>query len=151
MFDVRCSMFDVQLAPILGLTTAFRSIKLATCFMPNYLIADLAQIDPVRCPCGWARRAFASPENGVATLHVVDIQEDARAHYHKQMTEIYFVLEGEGQIELDGQLFPLKPMTAVFIKPGCRHRALGKLKIINVPIPAFDERDEWFDDPTGGR
>jgi mannose-6-phosphate isomerase-like protein (cupin superfamily) len=114
--------------------------------MANYLIADLAQIDPIRCPCGWARRAFASAENAVATLHVVDIQEDARAHYHKQMTEIYFVLEGEGQIELDGQLFPIKPMSAVLIKPGCRHRALGKLKIINVPIPAFDERDEWFDD-----
>ena len=40
---------------------------------------------------------------------------------------------------------PVKPMTAIYIKPGCRHRAIGKLKIINIPIPAFDERDEWFD------
>jgi mannose-6-phosphate isomerase-like protein (cupin superfamily) len=55
------------------------------------------------------------------------------------------VLEGEGQMELDGKLFPLKPMTSVFIKPGCRHRAIGKLKIVNIPIPAFDEADEWFD------
>jgi len=55
------------------------------------------------------------------------------------------VLEAEGQRELDGKLFPLKPMTAIFIKPGCRHRAIGKLKIVNIPIPAFDEADEWFD------
>jgi len=48
-------------------------------------------------------------------------------------------------MELDGTLFPVKPMTAIYIKPGCRHRAIGKLKIINIPIPAFDERDEWFD------
>ena len=27
----------------------------------------------------------------------------------------------------------------------CRHRAIGKLKIVNIPIPAFDEADEWFD------
>lgn len=113
--------------------------------MPNYMIADLAAIPPVACPCGFAKRAFAVPDNTTATLHVVDIQADSRTHYHKRMTEIYFVLEGEGQMELDGELFPLKPMTAVFIKPGCRHRAIGKLKIVNVPIPAFDKSDEWFD------
>ena len=61
------------------------------------------------------------------------------------MTEIYLVLEGEGQMELDGELFPVKPMTAIYIQPGCRHRAIGRLKIINIPVPAFDERDEWFD------
>lgn len=61
------------------------------------------------------------------------------------MTEIYLGLEGEGRMELDGQSFPVKPKTAIFIKPGCRHRAVGKLKIINIPIPAFDEADEWFD------
>ena len=113
--------------------------------MPNYLIAQLDEIPPRRCPCGWARRAFATPENHTATLHIVDIETDSQTHYHKKMTEIYLVLEGEGQMELDGKLFPLKPMSAIFIKPGCRHRAIGKLKIINIPIPAFDESDEWFD------
>ena len=113
--------------------------------MPNYLIAQLDEIPPQRCPCGWARRAFATPENHTATLHVVEIETDSQTHYHKKMTEIYLVLEGEGQMELDGKLFPLKPMSAIFIKPGCRHRAIGKLKIINIPIPAFDESDEWFD------
>ena len=58
---------------------------------------------------------------------------------------MYLVLEGQGQIELDGKLFPVKPMTAIYIQPGCRHRAIGKLKIVNIPIPSFDEADEWFD------
>ena len=113
--------------------------------MTNFVIANFDEIEPVKCPCGLARRAFGTPENDVATMHVVDIQADARAHYHKKMTEIYLVLEGEGSIELDGVLHPLKPMTAVYIKPGCRHRAIGRLKIINIPVPAFDEADEWFD------
>jgi len=26
-----------------------------------------------------------------------------------------------------------------------RHRAIGKMKIVNIPIPAFDPHDEWFD------
>jgi mannose-6-phosphate isomerase-like protein (cupin superfamily) len=111
----------------------------------NYMVSQLDALDPVRCPCGFARRAFATPENTLATVHVVDIQEDSRVHYHKKMTEIYVVLEGEGQMELDGDVIPLKPLTSVFIKPGCRHRAIGKLRILNVPIPAFDPADEWFD------
>ena len=113
--------------------------------MPNYMIADLATTPAVKCPCGFARRAFATADNRTATMHLVDIEEDSRTHYHKRMTEMYLVLEGEGQMELDGEIFPLKPMTAIFIKPGCRHRAIGKLKIVNIPIPAFDETDEWFD------
>jgi mannose-6-phosphate isomerase-like protein (cupin superfamily) len=111
----------------------------------NFMIAQLDEVPGQPCPCGLARRAFATPDNTTATLHLVDIQQDAKVHYHKKMTEIYLVLEGEGQIELDGELHPLKPLTAVFIRPGCRHRAIGNLRIINVPIPAFDPQDEWFD------
>ena len=113
--------------------------------MDNFEIAQLDELPPQRCPCGFARRAFAGLKENVASLHVVDIQEDSRAHYHKRMTEIYLVLEGAGHMELDGQCIPVKPMSAIYIRPGCRHRAVGKLRIINIPIPVFDETDEWFD------
>ena len=111
----------------------------------NYLVAQVDQVPPVDCPCGKARRAFAVAGNDVATLHLVDVSVDARTHYHKRMTEIYLVLQGEGFIELDGTLVPVKPMTSVLIKPGCRHRAVGKMRIVNVPIPAFDPADEFED------
>jgi mannose-6-phosphate isomerase-like protein (cupin superfamily) len=113
--------------------------------MANYEVADLGAIEPTRCPCGWARRAFGGPGNTTATMHLVEIEADSRAHYHKRMTEIYLILEGEGFMELDGERIPVKPMTAIFIKPGCRHRAVGRMKIINVPIPAFDPGDEFED------
>jgi len=32
-----------------------------------------------------------------------------------------------------------------FDQAGCRHRAIGKLRIVNIPVPAFDANDEWFD------
>ncbi len=110
-----------------------------------YRFAQLDEIPPVRCPCGDARRAFGDEAEGVATMHLVEILKDARPHYHKRMHEIYLVLEGEGYLELDGERVPVRPMSSVLIKPGCRHRAVGDLKIINVPIPAFDPEDEWFD------
>jgi mannose-6-phosphate isomerase-like protein (cupin superfamily) len=113
--------------------------------MVNFQIAQLDELPPQRCPCGFARRAFAELTGNVASIHVVDIEHDSRTHYHKRMTEIYLVLEGTGFMELDGQRIPIKPMSAIYIKPGCRHRAVGKLRIVNIPIPAFDESDEWFD------
>jgi mannose-6-phosphate isomerase-like protein (cupin superfamily) len=113
--------------------------------MKNYEVAQLDAIDPTRCPCGWSRRAFSDSASGPATVHLVDIELDAQTHYHKKLTEIYVVLEGEGWLELDGERVPLKPMTSVMIRPGCRHRAVGKLKLLNIPVPAFDPEDEWFD------
>ncbi len=111
----------------------------------RWKLADLPSIAPVICPCGSTRRAFADDPEKVASIHLVEIKRDSEVHYHKRLTEIYLVLEGEGHMELDGETLPLKPMTALLIKPGCRHRAVGKLKIVNIPVPAFDPADEWFD------
>lgn len=113
--------------------------------MPNYKIAQLADLAPVACPCGQARRAFADPDNTVATVHVVDIKQDSEVHFHKKLTECYVVLAGEGHLELDGELVPVKPLTAVMIKPGCRHRAVGRMRILNFVAPPFDSADEWHE------
>ena len=112
--------------------------------MARYQLVQLDRIPAVDCPCGTTRRAFAA-EGSVASLHLVESFGEARAHYHRKLTEIYLVLEGEGFLELDGERVAVKPFTAVLIPPGCRHRALGKLKFLNLPVPAFDPRDEWFD------
>ncbi len=118
----------------------------------NFEIAQLTEIDPQRCPCGWARRAFGGRDpRQAASVHLVDIEIDSASHYHKGMTEIYVVLEGTGEIELDGIKFPVKPMTAIYIRPGCRHRAIGKLRLLNIPVPAFDPSDEWMDEPRESR
>ncbi len=113
----------------------------------GYEVVQMEDVEAVACPCGLSRRAFVSADNPVATLHVVDISIDARTHYHKKLTEIYYILEthGEAYMELDGERVPVRAGTAVLIRPGTRHRAVGRMKIINVPIPAFDPQDEWFD------
>lgn len=113
----------------------------------RFQIARLGDIDPTPCPCGQARRAFMNDHNEVASMHLVEIKRDSETHYHRRMTEIYYVLEGEGHIELDGESHPLRPGVAVMIQPGCRHRAVGEgLRILNVPIPKFDPEDEYTDE-----
>ena len=113
---------------------------------PDHKITQLDEIPALNCPCGQARRAFGDQDRSPASVHLVHIQKDTRTHYHKRQTEFYVILEGTGQIELNGALFPVKPLTAIKIPPGCRHRAVGKMVILNVVIPAFNPQDEWFDD-----
>ena len=112
---------------------------------PRYQVVHLADLPAVPCPCGSAKRAFGEASDGVASMHIVEIKEDSELHYHKRMTEFYYVLEGKGYIELDGRRLKVGPGSAVMIKPLCRHRAIGQLKILNVPVPAFDPHDEWFE------
>ncbi|MCB1225858.1 MAG: cupin domain-containing protein [Verrucomicrobiales bacterium] len=114
----------------------------------RYAVAQLDELSPVPCPCGQARRAFAEPWNSLATVHLTEISRDSRPHFHKAMTEIYVVLEGEGHLEADGEIIPLKPLTTVMIRPGCQHRAVGQLKILNIPMPPFDPTDEFEADGT---
>ena len=113
----------------------------------KFEIAHFDNIEGVPCPCGTSKRAFLSPENDTATVHRVDISIDAKTHYHKKITEFYLILECEegAFMELDGQQHPIRPMSTIMIKPGCRHRAVGKMKIVNFAVPAFDPEDEWFD------
>jgi mannose-6-phosphate isomerase-like protein (cupin superfamily) len=113
--------------------------------MKRYALAQLDTIPGVPCPCGTSRRGFGLPDDAGLSAHLVEISEDTRTHYHKRLTETYVILEGEGWLELDGERIAVKPLAAITIRPGCRHRAIGKLKVLNFVVPAFDEKDEWFD------
>lgn len=117
--------------------------------MPRYAVAQLDALPATPCPCGHARRAFGGLPDAPASVHLVDIKIDAETHHHQRTTEIYVVLEGEGFLELDGDRIPVKPLTAVMIRPGCRHRAVGTLRILNLPCPPFDPTDEFVEDSPG--
>ena len=73
----------------------------------RYAIVNTNSLLPTECPCGVAKRAFTDDPAQIASLHVVQVSETAKTHYHKKMTEIYYILEGEGQIELDSTLFDI--------------------------------------------
>jgi quercetin dioxygenase-like cupin family protein len=109
---------------------------------------DFAQVGGVPCPCGSSQRGLMRPDNQIASIHRVEIKETARVHYHKVLTETYYFLECDGPcfMELNGEKHAVKPGMAVMIRPGTRHRAVGKMSILNFVVPPFDARDEWFDE-----
>lgn len=113
----------------------------------DYEILDFEQLPGTPCPCGTARRGLMDVESVPYSLHVTEISLDAKVHYHKRLTETYFILECDEQaaMELDGKRISVRPRTAIVIHPGTRHRAIGKMTVVIVASPKFDPTDEWFD------
>ena len=84
------------------------------------VVADYSTIEPVRCPCGWARRAFADVPDAPASVHRDEVEVDARTHYHSEHTEYYYILECSTgtAIERDGERVTVATGHAVMIPPG---------------------------------
>ena len=112
-----------------------------------YRIVEFAKLPVVPCPCGTTQRAFYDMPEYPGTIHLTRISEDAQLHYHKRLTETYYFLEcGPGaSMQLDGETVPVRAGMCVMIPPGVRHRALGKMTVLNIVFPKFDPADEWLD------
>lgn len=60
---------------------------------------------------------------------------------------MYYILDGSGKMELNGDWVDLAPGTVIWIEPGTRHRVVSEagVKTIVFSIPAFRAEDEYFD------
>lgn len=76
---------------------------------------------------GTFRRARAALDVTSFGLQVLDLPPNLDAypeHDHAEdgQEEVYFVLSGGGEVELDGERFPIDPETVVSIKAGTRRK-----------------------------
>lgn len=83
----------------------------------------------VPCHCGESHRFFTAADGGALGLHETTIC-GAEPHCHMVMTETYFVINGEGQIELDGEVIDVRAGTAILIPPGVVHHGIGDYRVI---------------------
>ncbi|MGE0605990.1 MAG: cupin domain-containing protein [Pirellulales bacterium] len=113
----------------------------------SYEIVDFAELPAVPCPCGQSRRALAEAADFPGTVHQVEISTDAKLHYHKKLTETYYFLECQpgAQLQLDERIIDVHAGMCVLIRPGVRHRAIGRMTVLNIVFPKFDPHDEWLD------
>jgi len=98
-----------------------------------------------RSTCGFRDRLISreDAEDAAAWAHAVDI-DGAKPHFHKVATEIYYVLEGEGTVTLDGVEHPVRKGSVVQIPPGVVHAADGRVRVLVVGIPHMAEDDLYF-------
>jgi quercetin dioxygenase-like cupin family protein len=110
----------------------------------NTLVRHVGETPRERSACGWRDRLISREDTGVAAwAHAVDI-DSAREHYHKRATELYYVLDGEGWVVLDGVEQPVRRGSLVHIPPGIVHGARGRMRVLVVGIPDIADGDMFF-------
>jgi mannose-6-phosphate isomerase-like protein (cupin superfamily) len=75
------------------------------------------------------------------SVHVTHIV-DGEPHFHELADEVYYVIEGEGHIELDGVVHSLRQGSTVYIPAGVTHRGWGEFTTLVIVNPPFDPDDE---------
>jgi len=110
--------------------------------MPDgYLARHIDDVPPVPCPCGSSTRIFTREDGDLANIHVTHIM-DSKRHYHENVTEFYYILEGHGTLELGDDKVELSPGLLVRIDKGTPHKGYGDFKTLVVGVPAWDPEDE---------
>ncbi len=68
-------------------------------------------------------------------------------HYHKVSEEIYFILEGTGSMEIDGEKSDVCPGDAVLIPPSAWHQisASTPLRFLCMCSPPYAHEDTYFE------
>ena len=97
------------------------------------------------CPCGESTRPLTRVETPICNLHVTFIQDSVK-HYHKECTEVYYILEGQGKMELNDDLVDVYPGIIVYIEPYTWHRLYSEagVRTIVFGTPALNPDDEYF-------
>jgi mannose-6-phosphate isomerase-like protein (cupin superfamily) len=111
----------------------------------GYLVRRLADAPVVPCPCGQSTRILTVADGPLANFHVTAISDSVK-HYHKECTEIYYILEGTGELELNDDVVAVEPGTLVVIEPYTAHRLRSErgVRTIVLGIPACRHDDEFF-------
>jgi quercetin dioxygenase-like cupin family protein len=68
-------------------------------------------------------------------------------HQHRATEEIYFVLDGEAELEVDGERRPVRPGDAILIPAGAWHEitAASELRFLCCCVPPYTDADTFFE------
>jgi mannose-6-phosphate isomerase-like protein (cupin superfamily) len=110
----------------------------------KYIIRRLSETPEERGVCGWRKTLVTADDVPVANVSHLRI-DDSKYHYHREMTEFYYVLSGGGTITLDGEKRDITAGDLVVIKPGTWHTSDGEMDVLITGVPAGEQTDIWFE------
>ena len=100
----------------------------------TFLRRDVADVQPWAETCGQIRPLLEEKDGAAAEVHHLQIT-NAKLHYHQRTDEIYYVLDGQGQMRLDDEEIELHRDVVVYVPRGVKHKAWGNLTVLVVCVP----------------
>jgi mannose-6-phosphate isomerase-like protein (cupin superfamily) len=110
-------------------------------------VASLAEVEPFTTKDGSTIRELQHTDAQSLAEATLAPGQATERHYHRASEEIYFVLEGTGDLEIDGERRPVVPGDAALIPAGARHqiRATTALRFLCSCAPPYSHEDTFFD------
>ena len=113
---------------------------------PGFIVRPIQDAPTVPCPCGESTRPLTIADTPKCNFHITHIRDSVK-HYHKECTEVYYILEGSGKMELNDTVIDIEPGLVIYIEPYTKHRLWSEagVKTIVFGVPALNPEDEYFD------
>jgi mannose-6-phosphate isomerase-like protein (cupin superfamily) len=111
-------------------------------------VASLAGAEPFTTKDGSTIRELHHTQAQSLAEATLEPGATTERHYHRRTEEIYFVLEGNGEMELEGERRELQPGDAVLIPPGAWHQIRAgdsSLRFLCACSPAYAHEDTFFE------
>lgn len=114
----------------------------------GYMVRRLSEAPTVRSECGQSTRPLTYKDTEVCNLHVTVIK-DSTKHYHRATTEVYYILQGRGKMELNDDVIDIEPGLIIYIEPYVAHRLVSEegVQTIVFGVPAYRPDDEFYCHP----
>jgi len=111
-----------------------------------HIVKKVKDAKPREITCGTMRDLTNSKDfKGMDFVHVT-ITKPTQKHYHKKLTEVYYVLKGAIDVELDGKVIHLKKGEMIMIFSNTKHKAWKTsdedAEILVACCPPWAEDDE---------
>jgi mannose-6-phosphate isomerase-like protein (cupin superfamily) len=110
-------------------------------------VESLASVAPFTTKDGSTIRELHHTDEQSLAESTLEPGQATERHYHARTEEIYFLLKGEGEMEVDGDRRRVVPGDAVLIPAGAWHqiRAETTLRFLCCCAPPYSHDDTYFD------
>ena len=110
------------------------------------------QTEPFVTADGSTIRVLLDARDGAANQSLAEAWlepgQATQRHYHARSEELYVLLDGSGEMEVDGERANVAPGDAILIRPGAWHQiiALGpkSLRFLCCCAPPYSDGDTFF-------
>ncbi len=112
----------------------------------TFLIRDVKDVPGIASACGPLHVLSTAEDSPVGNASVLKAKKHGKPHFHREATELYYVLSGYGAIRIDGSDVAVHRGSFLIIKPQSVHQVRplhrSTLVLLVVSIPAWQENDE---------
>jgi mannose-6-phosphate isomerase-like protein (cupin superfamily) len=115
-------------------------------------VRSRADAEPFTTADGSTIRVLLDAETGGARNQslaeaVLEPGQETERHYHAETEELYVLLEGSGEMELDGDRRDVRPGDAILIPAGAWHQlraGADELRFLCCCAPPYRHEDTFF-------